>query len=253
MKPRYLIAPLLLATAAGFAADARKLPKIPAQSIAKKGELLYSDDFEAKELNKLWHTAVPTFTLENGTLKGTQTRDTLIPAANGKPEIKPHPAVLSLLVPTKNSVIETKIRFEGASVIDVEFDDRKYEGSHYGHLCRTQIHLDSVSIIDERDGSQSNAMVELRKDPVANKEAIGKLYATHSVSFPAKLEKGKWYNLVVETVGDEMRVLIDGKAVAFFKSPGIGHETKSQIEVGVNGKDGFYDDFKVWNAEPAKK
>jgi len=67
-----------------------------------------------------------------------------------------------------------------------------------------------------------------------------------------KLEPGKWYTLVVETVGDAMRVTIDGKPVAFFRSPGIGHVTKSKIEIGVSGKDGYYDDFKVWNAEAAK-
>jgi hypothetical protein len=49
-----------------------------------------------------------------------------------------------------------------------------------------------------------------------------------------------------------MRVSIDGKPVAYFKSPGIGHPTKSQIELGVQGKSGLYDDIKVWNAEPAK-
>jgi len=26
-------------------------------------------------------------------------------------------------------------------MIDVEFDDRKYTGSHYGHLCRAQVRL----------------------------------------------------------------------------------------------------------------
>ena len=36
------------------------------------------------------------------------------------------------------------------------------------------------------------------------------------------------------------------------KSPGIGHPTKSKIELGVGGKDGLFDDIKVWNAEPAK-
>ncbi len=58
--------------------------------------------------------------------------------------------------------------------------------------------------------------------------------------------------MVVETVGDEMRVLIDDKPVGFLKSSGIGHATKSKIELGVAGKDGYFDDIKVWNAEPAK-
>ena len=108
--------------------------------------------------------------------------------------------------------------------------------------------------MDERDGSQSNALIELRKDPVANKEAIRKLQADHSANFPlpTKLEAGKWYNLVVETVGEEMRVTIDGKPAAYLKSPGIGHVTKSKLEFGVGGKDGLFTDLKVWNAEPAK-
>jgi len=114
------------------------------------------------------------------------------------------------------------------------------------------VRLDKVTILDERDGTQSNDLIELRKDAVKNKAEISKLLAAHSVTFPAQLERGKWYNLVVETVGDAMRVTIDGKPAAYFKSPGIGHATKSKIELGVGGKDGFFDDIKVWNAQAAK-
>ena len=77
--------------------------------------------------------------------------------------------------------------------------------------------------------------------------------AGKSASFPVKLESGKWYTLVVETVGDEMRVTIDGKPSGYLKSPGIGHATKSKIELGVAGKDGYFDDIKVWNAEIASE
>ncbi len=49
-----------------------------------------------------------------------------------------------------------------------------------------------------------------------------------------------------------MRVIIDGKPMGFLKSPGIGHPTKSKIELGVSGKSGYFSDIKVWNAEPAK-
>ena len=57
---------------------------------------------------------------------------------------------------------------------------------------------------------------------------------------------------MVELAGDEIRVSVDGKRVAFLKSSGIGHETKSKIELGVAGQSGFFDDVKVWNAAPAK-
>ncbi len=49
-----------------------------------------------------------------------------------------------------------------------------------------------------------------------------------------------------------MRASIDGKAVTFLPSPGIAHPMKSKVEFGGMGKDGFFDDLKIWNAESAK-
>jgi hypothetical protein len=243
---------LLLATLTfGSLASAwGELPAIPANPIATPKELLFSDDFEGTPA-KVWHKVVDTFTVVNGTLKGTQTRDKEIPAAEGKPAITAHAAVHGLEIPTKDSVIEVKIRFEGATMIDVEFDDRKYTGAHYGHLCRAQVRLNGVTIIDERDGGMKIEIRELGKDP-SKKEERAKLLQGRSVTYPAKLETGKWYVLRVETVDDAMRVSLDGKPAAYLKSSGIGHATKSKIELGVAGKDGFYDDIKVWNAEAAK-
>lgn len=251
MNLRSCLALSLLMTSSAFAADAPKTPHLPAQPIAKKGELLFSDDFEGTTHDQRWHRVVDTFTFENGMLKGTQTRDKDVPATGGKPEVKAHAAVYGLELPTKDSIVEVKIKFEGNTMMDVEFDDRKYTGSHYGHLCRAQVRLDKVTILDEREGSQNEAIKELQKDP-AKKSEVAKMMAGKSASFPVKLEAGKWYALVVETAGEEMRVSIDGKPAGYLKSPGIGHATKSKIELGVGGKDGFFDDIKVWNATKAK-
>src|SRR5678815_5562405 len=158
MNPRaFLLTFALLPILSALAAD---LPPVPAEPIAKKKELLFSDDFESAQPNKLWHKVVPTFAFEKGTLKGTQTRDKNIPAADGKPAVTPHAAVHGLEIPTKDSIVEVRIRFEGASMIDVEFDDRKYTGAHYGHLCRAQVRLNGVTIIDERDGNMRNDIYE---------------------------------------------------------------------------------------------
>jgi len=231
-----------------FAVD---LTPIPSKPIAEKKELLFSDDFEGAEPAKAWHKVVPTFVFEKGVIKGTQTRDKDVPATDTKPIIKAHAAVHGLEIPTKDSVVEVKIRFEGASMIDVEFDDRKFTGAHYGHICRAQVRLTGVTLIDERDGGMRSDIYELKKDP-AKKAEVAKMVAGRSVTYPAKLEAGKWYTLVVETVGDEMRVTIDGQPAGYLKSSGIAHETKSKIEIGVAGKDGLFDDIKVWNAQPAK-
>jgi hypothetical protein len=244
---RTILALTFLATSAALAAD---LPAIPDHPIGKKKELLFSEDFAKTAPAVPWHRVVDSFVFENGTLKGTQTRDKNIPATEGKRAITAHAAVYGLEVPTKDSIVEVKIRFEGASMIDVEFDDRKYTGAHYGHLCRAQVRLNGVTIIDERDGTMRNDIYEMKD--ASQKAERAKLLAGRSATYPAKLEAGKWYNLVVETVGDEMRVTIDGKPSGYLKSSGIGHATKSKIELGVGGKDGFFDDIKVWNAEPAK-
>lgn len=254
MKTHLLLVPLVLITTVALAANAPKLPKlpdVPAKSIAVKKQLLFSDDFQGA-VPKEWHRVVPTFTVENGALKGTQTRDKTIPAANGKPEIKAHAAVHGLAIPTRDSVVECRIKFDGATMIDVEFDDREYKGAHYGHLCRAQVRLNGVTIIDERDGGMRNDIREMRNDP-SKKAEVAKLLAGRQVTYPAKLEAGRWYALVVETVGDEMRVTLDGKPAAYLKSSGIAHPSKSKIELGVAGKDGFFDDIKVWNAEPVKR
>src|SRR5438309_303989 len=166
MSTRFLLVAFFLSRFGAFAAD---LPSIPAESIAKKKELVFSDDFEGAEPAKVWHRVVPTFAVEKGALKGTQTRDKNIPAADGKPAVQAHAAVHGLEIPTKDSVVEVKIRFEGATMIDVEFDDRKYTGSHYGHLCRAQVRLTGVTIIDEKEGSMRNDIYEM-KDPAKKAE-----------------------------------------------------------------------------------
>jgi hypothetical protein len=220
--------------------------------IAEKKELLFSDDFQGAEPAKVWHKVVPSFAVADGVLKGTQTRDKDVPAADGKPAVKAHAAVHGLEIPTKDSVVEAKIRFDGATMIDVEFDDRAYKGAHYGHLCRAQVRLDKVTLIDEKDGGMRNDIYEMKKDP-AKKAEVAALLKGRSASFPVKLETGRWYTLVVETVGEEMRVSIDGAAVGYLKSSGIGHATKSKIELGVAGKGGCFDDLKVWNAAPVAR
>jgi len=259
LLPLLLVAGLVAADAPKTAPAAFKTPTVPAAPIAKKKELLFEDNFEGAEADKRWVKVVPTFTVAHGVLKGTQTRDKAIPAADGKPAVTPHAAVHGLEVPTKDSVIELKVRFDGATMIDVELDDRKYTGCHYGHICRAQLRLNpkdktfSAVIIDEKDGNMRNDIYEMKKDP-AKKDEVAKLLVGRQATFPVKqaLAEGKWIAVTVETVGEEMRMVVDGTPVAYLKSSGIAHATKSRIEFGVAGKDGCLDDLKVWNAEPAK-
>jgi len=248
MSSRLILALALTSTATTFAAD---LPAVPDKPIGVKKEQLFSDDFERADLGPAWgKNVVPTFTLENGAMKGTQTRvDT--PAQDGKPAIVGHQAVNGIEIPTKDSIVELKFRFAGSTAVSVEFDDRKFTGSHYGHICYARVTPKSVIIVDQKEGNMRNEIMEMAKDPT-KKEERAKLLAGKSATFPVEIEPEKWHTLSVETVNDAMRASVDGKPVAFLRSPGIAHPTKSKIEFGCAGKDGYFDDIKVWNAEAVK-
>src|SRR5438874_996325 len=103
MKTSFLPAVLCSVVSSAVAAD---LASVPERPIAVKKELLFADDFESPERPKVWHKVVPTFVFERGLLKGTQTRDKTIPAADGKPGVTAHAAVHGLEIPTSNSVVE---------------------------------------------------------------------------------------------------------------------------------------------------
>lgn len=229
---------------------------IPEGTIARKGDLLFSDDFSGPEPDSRWVKVVQTFSVADGVLKGVQTRVADEPARDGKGVIKAHAAVHGLNVPTGDSVVEVKVRFDGATMMDVELDDRDYKGAHYGHICRAQLRLDpksgkgAVVIIDEKEGGMRNDIREMKDDP-SRKAEMAKLLVGRSATFPADVVQGKWHDLVVEIVGDQIRVVLDGKAVGYLKSPGIAHATKSRFEFGVAGEGGAFDDLKIYAATPA--
>ncbi len=247
MNIRSFLAFSFLFTAAAFAAD---LPAVPAGAIAKKKELLFSDDFERPVLGADWGAVVPTFGVDGGAMKGTQTRVNA-PAADGKPAVVGHAAVIGRDTPTKDSVVEFKFRFAGATALSAEFDDRKFTGSHYGHICRVVVTQKDITLRDEADGSMRNDIYAMSKD-TARKDERNKLLVGRSATFPVRFDVSQWHQLVLETVGDSMRASLDGKAVAFLKSPGIARPSKSQVEFGCAGKDGYFDEVRIWNAEAAK-
>ena len=77
-------------------------------------------------------------------------------------ETRLRPEVEAELFRIAQQAMTNAVRHSGAGMIDVEFDDRKYTGSHYGHICRAQVRLNSVAILDERDGGMKNDIREMR-------------------------------------------------------------------------------------------
>jgi hypothetical protein len=128
-------------------------------------------------------------------------------------------------------------------------NDSAYKEGHAGHICRVSLGADKIFLGDDKERLR-HEIEEMSKDP-ARKAEVAKLVAGRTSSFPVKIEKGHWYHLEWEIVGDEMRVSLDGKPVGYLKSSGVAHPMKSDFNFSVSGKDALFDEVKIWAAEPA--
>ena len=118
---------ILLALLA-FSCDHVCAADVPSQPIAKKGALIFSDEFDRDELGDAWKVTTPTFTIADGVLRCSQTK-----AAHG--------AVGRVDIGLKDLVLELKFRFEGANSINVVCNDRAWKDSHGSHICRVSLSL----------------------------------------------------------------------------------------------------------------
>ena len=213
---------------------------VPPQPIAKKGTLIFSDDFERAELGDKWKVTTPTFVIADGVLRCSQT----------KPE---HGAVGRVDIGQKNLVLEFKFRFEGATNINAVCNDRAYKEGHAGHICRVTLSAKGIMLGDDKE-RMTHAIEEMKKDPARQTE-VAKLTAGRTATIPMKLEEHRWYRLSLELVGDEMRVSLDDKAVGYLKSSGIAHPIKSDFHFTVSGNAtqfALFDDVRVWAAGRAE-
>ncbi|SKA96888.1 Domain of Unknown Function [Prosthecobacter debontii] len=207
---------------------------VPAEPITEKGTVIASDDFERTDLGE-WKVVIPTFTVENGVLKGVQTR-------------ADHGSVGRLYRPMKDVVVEFKFKLDGSTTFNAVFDDQKFKGSHAGHICRVAFTPKQLRLGDDKEGVMRNDIYEMRKDPAQKAEAE-KLLVGRGSSAKVDLKQGQWYQVSLELVGDRLRVSLDGQPTIYLQSPGLAHETKSSFHFTVNGPGVLFDDVKIWEAK----
>ena len=205
--------------------------EIPAEPLLEKGVLFFSDDFERADLGE-WKVVVPTFSVKDGVLRAVQTRDD-------------HGAVGRVHRGMRDVVVEFKFRLEGSSGFSAVFDDKGFKRSHAGHICRAVFAPKVVRLGDDREGVMRNDIFAMRKDP-ARKGEYDRLMAGRGSVSPAVTEQGRWHHARIEVAGEQMRVVLDGKAVGWLRSPGIGHETKGSFHFTVSGKGVAFDEVRIW-------
>ncbi len=205
-----------------------------AEPLAQKGDLIFSDDFERSELGE-WKPLIPSFAVQNGVLKGWQTRDD-------------HGAVGRVYRPMKDVIVEFKFKLDGSTGFNAVFDDKNHKGSHAGHICRVAFAPKQIRLGDDKEGVMRNDIFEMRKDPAKKAEA-DKLLISRGTATNIAIDPKSWHSVTIEILGDQMKVTFDGKPAGLLKSPGIAHETKESFHFTVNGPGVLFDDVRIWLAK----
>ncbi len=206
----------------------------PVTQLAKPDKLLFSDDFSRSEPGEAWSGSVRSFRIEDGAFIVTQRSDAT------------HPAVTRVTPEFKDGIITFRFRFDGAPRFGVVFNDKTYEQSHAGHICRVSVSPTQISIGDDREGAMKHGIYELRQDP-ARRAEYDALVESRQAKAAVKIEKDRWYSMTIEIVDDEMAVSLDDRPVVQFKSPGIGHAIKNHWGFTVSGQSMAFDDLKLWS------
>jgi hypothetical protein len=144
-------------------------------------------------------------------------------------------------------IIAFKFKLGAASSINAVCNDSAYKEGHGGHICRVSLSPRQIFLADDKERLR-HEIEEMRQDPARKAEAE-KAVAGRSQSVPMPLDPARWYELVMEIVGDEMRVSLDGKAVGYLKSSGLAHPMKSDFYFAVSGQDALFDNVRIWAAE----
>jgi len=212
---------------------------IPAHALAEKDALVFSDDFSTDRFGSMWTERVKSAGVENGVMFGRQTTTEHGSVASMKLEL-----------PDGNLICECRVLFEHNVTVAFSFDDMKHPDSVAGHIARVTIEPQLLKLHDDKEGAMNRKLTALRKsdDAVARAGAEAEIQR-HTRRVPMKLETQRWHALSVEIVGDQMRVLLDGKPVGFLTSAGLAHEKKADLKISVSGKQALFDDLRIWSVK----
>lgn len=201
----------------------------------KKGELLFSDDFERSDLGENWKVVIPGFKVANGNLVGTQDR-------------ADHGAVGRVYVPMKDVVMSFRFLLPEGCTFNVVFDDKNFKDSHAGHICRVAVTPKQIRLGDDKEGIMRNDIFAMRKNPETRAKSEA-LLAGKGAVLKTAVSLDSWHTMVIEISGERMQVKLDDKTLGSLESSGISHPTKESVHFTVNGDGILFDDVQIWAVE----
>lgn len=198
---------------------------------------IFADDFSAGAFGERWGHYKSASVVTDGVLVGIT------------PNGSDHSAVDNIKIEgEKDLEVEVKFQFlsSQAKSFNLWFDDKNLKTSHAGHVCQVTVSPTQVVMSDAKTGAFTleNGLYDRKKANQLTQDEKAML-ETKTAKVPVQIELKKWCTLTARTQADQIEVLIDGKQIGSFKSPGVAHETKSLISLTTNAVDVQYDDFRI--------
>jgi hypothetical protein len=198
---------------------------------------IFTDDFSAGAFGERWGHYKSASVVTDGVLVGIT------------PNGSDHSAVDNIKIEgEKDLEVEVKFQFlsSQAKSFNLWFDDKNLKTSHAGHVCQVTVSPTQVVMSDAKTGAFTleNGLYDRKKANQLTQDEKAML-ETKTAKVPVQIELKKWFTLTARTQADQIEVLIDGKQIGRFKSPGVAHETKSLISLTTNAVDVQYDDFRI--------
>ena len=149
--------------------------------------------------------------------------------------------------PLQNGTIGVKLKFATAKdVIYINIADTQEKSVHAGHLLHITVRPDKVMLVDLKTGQMDLKIRPAYRSKTLTQEQK-KLMDSKQKTFKNKLALNKWHQVYATIKGDKISVVINGKPVASFNSPGFSHPTKRNLRFLV-GKGVSIDDVQIWKA-----
>jgi hypothetical protein len=180
--------------------------------LAKPGKVVLEQNFDSGSLDKPWAVAKGDWQIAGGAIVGKE-----------KAEDK-HPAVLSLDLPNKDSIIQFSLKLDGAKGFSLSYN---HAG---GHLFRIVVNADGFTI--SKDGD--------KKDTSIKGGVLGKA--------DGKFAAGQWVTMLVEVKGDKVSVQADNGAKAEGTDPRLAMD-KVNYRFVTQGESVQIDDLKITEAQ----
>jgi hypothetical protein len=208
---------LILALPQAKPTPPRKAPPDPRPLMALRGALQWSEPFAGGAWSKDWSLYKGRFVVEKDQLKVAEN------PADG------HLPTMTRSFKESNLILQFAFKFEGAKWMGVQLDDAS-DDARKEHVAQLTIQPDGFRL------ERMTGFGPTTRNTVLERKTM-------------KFEPGTWHTIVWEILGDEMVATVDGRETAIAKADGMTR-TRTRLQLVSSGEWAWFDEIKVWKAEP---